>query len=122
MSTKREVCFLIGRGGAIVWADASDSPSALPDSRSRWDAIWSLREELEVIAHSHPNGPAAFSQEDETTMEALDSALGREVQFYVIAPSVTVVRSGSETRRVQPEPWWAELMRVASGMKVNKEQ
>ena len=26
----REVCFLIGRGDAILWADASDSPAALP--------------------------------------------------------------------------------------------
>ena len=29
-----------GKGGAVLWADASDSPAALPDSRSRWEAIW----------------------------------------------------------------------------------
>lgn len=121
MATKREVCFLIGRGGAILWADASNSPSALPDSRARWDAIWRLRDELEQIAHSHPNGPAAFSTEDETTMEALDSALGRRLQFSVVAPSATVMRSETGTCPVDPEPWWAELLRVASGMERDKE-
>ncbi len=119
--TKREVCFLIGRGGAILWADASNSPSALPDSRARWDAIWRLRDDLEEIAHSHPNGPARFSTEDETTMEALAGALGRQLQFSVVAPSVTVVRSAKGTHQVDPEPWWAQLMRTASGMKPNEE-
>ena len=71
VTDKREVCFLIGKGGAILWADASDSPAALPDSRARWEAIWNNREHLEVIAHSHPVGPAAFSAEDNSTMEAL---------------------------------------------------
>ena len=57
----REVCFLISHDGAVLWADASHSPVALPDSRDRWEAIWHLREELAEIAHSHPVGPAAFS-------------------------------------------------------------
>ena len=39
----REVCVLIGRDGAVLWSDASDSPVALPDSRERWEAIWRLR-------------------------------------------------------------------------------
>ena len=55
----REVCFLIGRRGAVLYADASNSPAALPDSRTRWEAIWEHREELEAIVHSHPVGPAA---------------------------------------------------------------
>ncbi|MBW2458668.1 MAG: hypothetical protein JRI68_29490 [Deltaproteobacteria bacterium] len=37
------------------------------------------------IAHSHPMGPVAFSQEDQTTMSALDSALGRRLRFSVVA-------------------------------------
>ena len=44
MSDKREVFFIIGRGGAVMWSDASDSPTAMPDSRTRWEAIWSRRE------------------------------------------------------------------------------
>ena len=113
----REVCFLIGRGGAILWADASDSPAALPDSRSRWEAIWALRDELEEIAHSHPVGPSAFSREDETTMAALDSALGKVVRFSVVAPRITIARDGDQTIEVNPEPWWAALLRLASGMR-----
>lgn len=121
MIVAREVCFLIGAGGAILWADASDSPMALPDSRARWEAIWSRRAELVEIAHSHPNGPAAFSREDETTMEALDSALGRAVRFSVVAPRVTIAREAGKVVEVVPEPWWAALLRLASGMKTETE-
>jgi len=114
----REVCFLVGRGDAILHADASDSPTALPDSRARWEAIWRLRDELEVIAHSHPVGPAAFSDEDRSTMAALDSALGRPVRYIVVAPEVTIVSDGhaGETIQISPEPWWASLLRTASGL------
>jgi len=115
-SDKREVCFLIGKGGAILWADASDSPAALPDSRARWEAIWTHRDELEVIAHSHPMGPSAFSAEDTSTMAALDDALGKVMRYMVVAPRVTIARSGEQTEQVVPEPWWAALLRLASGM------
>jgi hypothetical protein len=108
----REVCFLIGRDNAILWADASDSPSALPDSRARWEAIWQHRDELEAIVHSHPAGPAAFSAEDQTTMHAIDTALGRSLTYCVVAPGVTLDRDGP----ISPEPWWAALLRLASGM------
>ena len=114
--TKREVCFLIGRGDTILWADASDSPSALPDSRARWEAIWRHRDELEVIAHSHPMGPAAFSAEDVSTMEALDAALGKSMLYMVVAPRKTISRTGTTDEDVSPEPWWVALLRLASGM------
>ena len=113
---RREVCFLIGRGGAILWSDASDSPSALPDSRPRWEAIWEHRRELEEIAHSHPIGPVAFSTEDETTMSALTSALGEAPRFSVVAPGGMIVRHERKDEKVEQEPWWAALMRLASGM------
>jgi hypothetical protein len=113
----REVCFLIGKDSAILWADASDSPSLLPDSRARWEAIWQYRDELEAIAHSHPAGPAAFSAEDESTMQALDSALGKVMRYIVVAPRVMIARQGTTTEQLVPEPWWAALMRLASGMK-----
>jgi hypothetical protein len=119
---KREVCLLIGRGGAVLWADASSSPSALPDSRERWEAIWELREELEEISHSHPVGPLGFSREDETTMAALTAALGRTLRFSVVAPDGMIVRGDG----VQPdlrvpaedEPFWVDLLRAASGMEM----
>ncbi len=113
----REVCFLIGRGGAVLYADASNSPAALPDSRSRWEAIWQHREELEAIVHSHPMGPSAFSAEDVSTMEALDAALGKPMKYCVVAPKITISRVGTTDETISPEPWWAGLLRLASGMR-----
>jgi hypothetical protein len=115
--TPHEVLFLIGRGGAILWCDESDSPAALPDSRARWQAIWRLRDELEEIAHSHPLGPRAFSREDETTMFALTSALGRALRFSVVAPDGMIARDADNDSPIDEEPWWAPLLRAASGMK-----
>lgn len=112
----REVCFLISKDGTILWADASRSPVALPDSRERWEAIWTLRDELHEIAHSHPMGPSAFSSEDESTMAAIDSALGRTVRYSVVAPRKMIARADGETFDIDIEPWWAGLLRLASGM------
>ena len=111
-----EVFFLVGRGGALLWSDASASPVLLPDSRARWEAIWRHREELEEIAHSHPVGPLAFSSEDETTMEALTLALGKPLRFSVVAPGGIIARQEGREERVPEEPWWASLLRRASGM------
>ncbi len=90
----------------------------MPDSRARWEAIWSRRETLIEIAHSHPVGPLAFSYEDQTTMEALEPALGRTLRFSVVAPTGMIAREGAngETLRIDPEPWWADLLRQLSGM------
>ena len=112
----REVCLLIGRGGTVLWSDASDSPVWLPDSRARWEAIWRLRGELEEIAHSHPVGPLGFSAEDETTMAALTEALGRPVRFSVVAPDGMVVREDGRDVRVTEEPGWTGHLRSESGM------
>ncbi len=109
----REVCFLIGPGGVVLWSDESTSPVALPDSRARWEAIWQHREVLVEIAHSHPVGPLAFSHEDVTTMDALDAALGRALRFSVVAPEGVIERREG---RVHVEPPWAEQLRRVSGM------
>jgi hypothetical protein len=114
----REVCFLIGKGGAILWSDTGASAVALPDSRARWEAIWDSREVLEEIAHSHPVGPLAFSNEDETTMEALTSALGKPIVFSVVAPDGMLRREENRDALVKEEPWWAELLRRASAMRM----
>jgi Prokaryotic homologs of the JAB domain len=113
----REVCFLIGEGETILWGDAAGGPSAMPDSRARWEAIWRHRRALREIAHSHPHGPSAFSSEDETTMAAIASGLGTAPRFSVVAPRTMIAREGKDgIRTVDPEPWWAGLMRLASGM------
>lgn len=117
----REVLLLLGEEDVVLWSDASGSAVSLPDSRTRWEQIWSRREQIVEIAHSHPVGPQAFSREDETTMAALVTALGRPITFSVVAPHgmVRCVKKLDEdlsVSLVQDEPWWASLLRLASGM------
>ena len=121
MANQREVLLLLGEDDVVLWSDASDSPVALPDSRARWEEIWSRREQIVEVAHSHPVGPQAFSREDETTMTALVSALGRPITFSVVAPRgmVRCTRELDEdpvVSLVEHEPWWASLLRLASNM------
>lgn len=113
---KREVCFLIGADGQVLWSDASDSPVALPDSRERWEAIWSRRAELVEIAHSHPLGPEDFSAEDRSTMQAIEEALGRSLRFSVVTPTQYLVRGEAEKATPAEAPAWVERLRVLSGM------
>jgi len=112
----REVCYLVGTAGRVLWSDAGTSPAALPDSRARWEAIWDLRAELVEIAHSHPVGPLGFSHEDETTMVALAAALGRAPRFSVVAPAGMLARIDGGDVRVVDEPPWAADLRRESGM------
>jgi hypothetical protein len=112
----REVCLLISKAGHIVWSDASTSPLALPDSRARWEAIWSNREQLHEIVHSHPLGPRSFSTEDETTMQAVDAALGRPLRYSVLAPSGLYVRENGRDFESDERPWWVPLLALASGL------
>ena len=122
----REVCFLIGDADSVLWSDASTSPTALPDSRGRWEAIWSRRERLVEVAHTHPLGGARFSLEDETTMAALDAALGRPLRYAVVTPTQFLRRLRGEASEqpadiiVEAEPWWADLIRSASGLTLSE--
>ena len=50
-------------------------------------------------------------------MAALDAALGRALIYSVVAPDGRVVRGADGASRVEPsEPWWTDLLRLASGM------
>lgn len=117
----REVFMIVGPGDTVLWSDASNSPTSLPDRRARWEAIWSRRTVLVELAHSHPIGPLAFSAEDESTMAALASALGRPTAFSVVAPRGMIRQGPSPTVvHVDVEPWWAALLRLASGMHASR--
>jgi proteasome lid subunit RPN8/RPN11 len=111
-----EVCMLIGRDEEVLWADRSSEAAALPDSRARWEAIWWHREHLEVVAHSHPNGPLAFSATDRSTMAAIDEALSEPRRFAVVSREGVIWGSAGRTWRESADPWWADLLRWASGM------
>ncbi|MFO0552415.1 MAG: hypothetical protein U0271_28765 [Polyangiaceae bacterium] len=113
----REVFFLIDLEGAVLFEEASDSAIAIPDARARWQRIWELRDRLSEISHSHPLGPLGFSEVDDTTMEAIDSALGRRLTFSVVAPDGMVRREpDGKVHAVRDEPAWTSRMRALSGM------
>ena len=117
MRPEHEVCFLIGHDASVLWADTDGGPSALPDSRRRWDQVWRHREQLAEIVHTHPRGPLAFSVVDETTMAAIDAALGRPLAYGVVTPDAYLRRDPEDHRtRVTDEPWWTTLLRAASGI------
>ena len=118
MMDAREVCFLIGKDDEVLWSDASRSPVALPDSRERWEAIWSRRDAIVEIAHTHPLGGAKFSHEDLTTMDALDSALGRKLVYSVVTPTQMLRRvpngEAFTDELVEAEPPWVARIRSES--------
>jgi len=116
LTRMREVCFLIGSDDSILWADTSDSPIALRDSRRRWERIWFRRDEIVEIAHSHPGGPAGFSTEDLTTIAAIDAALGRSLRYSVVTPGEIIRTGGANDALEGDEPWWASFLRAASGI------
>jgi hypothetical protein len=115
MSERQEVLFLLGADGSVLWSDVGTA-SALPDSRARWEAIWERRSVLAAIAHSHPRGPLAFSSEDATTMEAIDAALGRPLQYVVVAPRGVRARQAGVDTDVGREAAWVAALRAQSGM------
>lgn len=123
MNAPCEVFFLLGADGEILFRDEGESAVFIPDSRGRWEAIWEERERLTEVAHSHPLGPLAFSREDETTMQALVTALARPIVFSVVTKDAMIRRrvdpTGSTTgpdERVADEPSWASELRKASGL------
>ena len=111
-----EICFLIGKRGKILWSDSGASAVSIPDSRARWEAIWERRAGLTEIAHSHPVGPLGFSHEDETTMQALGSALGKTLRFSVVAPDGMIRRENGADRLLKKEPAWTAKLRRLSGI------
>ena len=116
-NTVREVCYLIGADGEVLWCD-DGTKHTLPDSRRRWEAIWTRRSELTEIAHTHPSGPLAFSYEDRTTMQAVWAALGHDIVFSVVTPAGMIrISAGRECERVSEEPAWVKAIRFASGLR-----
>lgn len=117
--SSREVLYLLDDAGAVLWSELGGA-AELRDSHDRWEAIWRFRESLKGIAHSHPHGPLAFSGIDETTMAAIDTALGRCLRYWVVAPGGIVSRQGDLVEIVDPEPEWGTRIRAESGMKERK--
>ena len=100
-------------GDAIVRISIG-STTAIPDSRARWAAIWENRERLTEIAHTHPGGLLRFSQEDLTTMEAVEAALGKPLEWSIVTEDAFLTRFDGEDRNRDDAPWWLPVLREIS--------
>ena len=108
----KEVCFLLC-GEAIVRISMG-SASAIPDSEARWKTIWTHRDQITEIVHTHPGGMLRFSQEDLTTMEAVEAALGGSLQWSIVTEDRFMTRLDGEDRNRDDEPWWFRVVRQIS--------
>lgn len=92
----------------------------LPDSRDLWNIIWDNRNILDGFAHSHPGfGIPTSSDEDVTTFAAIESALGRNLKWWITSANNTIllIRIGDNYQPdfVTQEPNWIRKLRELSG-------
>src|ERR671936_154077 len=107
-----EVCFILVEDKILrVYFG---SATRLPDSRDRWETIWQHRNEITEIAHSHPGEFLDFSNEDLTTMEAVEAGTGKAFTWSIITRSGFLSRIGGQDTQREDSPWWLELMRTLS--------
>lgn len=88
MDKPLEAALLIGprRDDVLYEHTPADRTSThLPDSMVLWEKIWEHRGVLCGIAHSHPwNGFPSPSEEDCSTFAALELALGRRFDWWIV--------------------------------------
>ncbi len=111
----REVCFILTKAGTILRIYYG-SEAAIPDARERWETIWEHRADIAEIVHTHPGEMLRFSEEDRTTMEAVEAATGLKFHWSVVTRSGYLSRWGCRGRnRVRKDaPWWLETLRELS--------
>jgi hypothetical protein len=108
----REVCFLLVEDKIL--RIYFGSATRIPDSRERWETIWAHRQEITEIAHSHPGEFLDFSQEDLTTMEAVESGTGKVFTWSIITQTGFLSRREKEDILRTDSPWWVECLRTLS--------
>jgi len=108
-------------GEPIHWhVPAGRTAGSLPDSRELWDVLWSNRDRLAGVAHSHPGGGIPGpSHEDVTTFSAVELALGRRLDWWITSADAVVVlrwqgpdKYDYRAERVDPEPAWTARLRL----------
>ena len=105
----REVCFLLVEDKIL--RAYFGSATSIPDERDRWEIIWAHRHEITEIVHSHPGEFLGFSNEDLTTMEAVEAGTDKTFTWSIVTESRFLSRkSGNDTLR-QDTPWWLPLLR-----------
>jgi len=88
-------------GEPIYWhVPAERSFAFLPDSRDLWDVLWSRRDEVGGFAHTHPGeGMPAPSSTDVTTFGAIESGLGKCLDWWILSSDCYVhyLKGGTPT-------------------------
>jgi hypothetical protein len=111
MST-REVCFILVDDKLLrVYFG---SATKIPDSRERWEVIWQYRHEITEIAHSHPGEFLDFSEEDLTTMQAVEAGTGKALVWSLVTAQGFLSRRDGQQAHREDSPWWLALMRTLS--------
>jgi hypothetical protein len=111
MST-REVCFILVDDKLL--RIYFGSATKIPDSRDRWKVIWQHRHEITEIAHSHPGEFLDFSEEDLTTMQAVEAGTGKALVWSLVTAQGFLSRRDGQQAHREDSPWWLALMRTLS--------
>ena len=113
----REICFIITKDERILRI-YTGSAARVPDSMSRWKAIWTYRYDIREIVHTHPGGLLRFSKEDLTTMEAVESATGLTYHWSVVTENGYLYRNGLYGEDIlvtnEANAWWIHFLRDLS--------
>src|SRR5262245_25123803 len=108
----REVCFLLVDDKILRLYIGS--ATKIPDNRERWEIIWQYRNEITEIAHSHPGEFLDFSQEDLTTMQAVEAGTGKAFVWSIVTRGGFLSRQAGKDRARSDVPWWLGVMRALS--------
>ena len=90
----QEAGVLLGIDNSVLhWHIPNErSGGALPDDRNFWDIIWENRKVVTGFAHTHPgSGVPGPSYTDVTTFKAIESALGKHLNWFIISSDAQVL-------------------------------
>jgi hypothetical protein len=108
----REVCFLLVQDKIL--RAYFGTAARIPDSRERWEMIWAHRDEITEIAHTHPGDFLGFSDEDLTTMEAVEAGTGKRFAWSVVTRRGFLSRKDGKDLLREDDRWWVGLLRELS--------
>lgn len=119
-----EAGVVVTEAGPVFWhLPPGRSSVVIPDTRTLWDVLWEHRDAERLgFAHSHPgSGIPAPSPTDLTTFAAIESGLGRRLDWWITTfQYISLFRWEGPGRLDYPghfvePPDWAHQLIVHSG-------
>lgn len=108
----REVCFIL-INDQILRA-YSGTTNAIPDNQARWQVIWEYREQITEIVHTHPGNFLEFSQEDKTTIQAVEAGTGKQFTWSIVTEDGYLSKKKNKRTVRQDQPWWLDILKELS--------